>query len=187
MKKLLIGALVGGILLFLWQTLSWTVLDLHAKEYQKADNQDEVMAFLSSKFTQDGQYFLPTIGHDVSSEEMEKFMENLKGKPWAVLSYHQSYDVNMMQNIIRGILVAIVMAGFVCWVLMKNTNSTFGTTFISTVLIGLVGFLFIPYSMRIWFQTPGIMTNLIDTLVAWGLCGIWLGWWLNRRKVKIQK
>src|SRR5688572_29960665 len=181
MKKLLIGALVGGILVFLWQTLSWTVLDLHAKEYQKAGNQDEVMSFLSSKFTHDGQYYLPSIERSASSEEMKKHMENMKGKPWAVLSYHQAYNQDMMKNIIRGLLVAILSAAMVCWVLMKNTNSSFGTTFISTVLIGIVGFLFIPYSMRIWFETPGLMSNLVDTLVAWGLCGIWLGWWLNRK------
>jgi hypothetical protein len=33
-------------------------------------------------------------------------------------------------------------------------------------------------------QTPWdvIKGELIDLLVAWGLCGLWLGWWLNRRK-----
>lgn len=183
MKKLLIGALVGGILVFLWQTLSWTVLDLHAKEYQKAANQDEVMSFLSSHFTQDGQYYLPNLDRSASSEEHQKFMDDMKGKPWAVLTWHQVYDADMVMNIVRGLLVAIIMAALVCWVLMKNTNSSFGKTFISTVALGVVAFLFIPYSMRIWFQTPGIMTNLVDTLVAWGLCGIWLGWWLNRKKV----
>ena len=182
MKKLLIGALVGGILVFLWQTLSWTVLDLHAREYQKAGNQEEVMSFLSSKFTQDGQYMLPTLDHSASSEEHEKFMENMKGKPWAVLSYHQSYNTDMMKNIIMGLLAAIISAAFVCWILMKNAGASFGTTFISTVLIGLVGFLFIPYSHHIWFQGPGLTTNLIDVVISWGLCGIWLGWWLNRKK-----
>jgi predicted cobalt transporter CbtA len=48
MKKLIIGGLVGGILLFLWQTLSWTVLNLHAKEYQQAPAQDSVLNFLNS-------------------------------------------------------------------------------------------------------------------------------------------
>jgi len=183
MKKLIIGALIGGILIFLWQTLSWTVLNLHAKEYQKAGNQDEVMPFLTSHFTHDGQYYLPNIDRNASSEEHQKFMDSMKGKPWAVISYHASYDSDMVKNIIRGLLVAIFSAGLICWILMKNTNSSFGTTFISTVLIGVIGFMFIPYSMRIWFQTPGLMSNLIDTLVAFGLCGIWLGWWLNRKKV----
>ena len=51
MKKLIIGGLVGGILLFLWQTLSWTVLDLHGKEYQQAPGQDTVLNSLNSQLT----------------------------------------------------------------------------------------------------------------------------------------
>jgi lipopolysaccharide export LptBFGC system permease protein LptF len=181
MKKLLIGAIVGGILVFAWQTLSWTVLDLHGKEYRQAKNQDSIMSYLNSQFSEDGQYMIPREAESASSKEMEEFQKNMMGKPWAVVSYHKSYNTDMMMNIIRGLLVSIVSALFVCWVLMKQSPSSFGTTFISSVLIGLAGYLFIPYSNQIWFQTPGGMTNMIDALVSWGLCGIWLGWWLNRK------
>jgi hypothetical protein len=35
MKKLVIGSLVGGIIIFIWQTLSWAMLNLHhaSQEY----------------------------------------------------------------------------------------------------------------------------------------------------------
>lgn len=105
----------------------------------------------------------------------------MKGKPWAVISYHKSYDADMMNNIIRGLLVDIIAVLFVCWVLMKNTNASFGSTFVSTVLIGVAGYLFIPYSGHIWFKTGGMSTHLLDTFLSWGLCGLWLGWWLNRK------
>jgi hypothetical protein len=182
MKKLIIGALVGGILVFLWQSLSWTVLGLHNDEYRKAANQDSIISYLSSQFPEDGQYMIPRADENASSEEMEKMQESMKGKPWAVVNYHKSYDTNMVTNIIRGLLVAIIAAFFVTWVLMKNTNSSFGTTFISAVLIGLAGYLFIPYSGFIWWQAPGATTNLADAIISWGLCGAWLGWWLNRKK-----
>jgi hypothetical protein len=182
MKKLIIGALIGGILIFLWQMLSWTVLDLHGKEYQKASNQDEVMPFLSSHFTHDGQYYLPSLDRNATSAEHKKFVEDMKGKPWAILTYHASYEIDMLKNILMGLAAAILAAAFACWILMKNTNSSFATTFISCVLIGLAGYLFIPFANKVWFQTPGLKTNVIDTLLSWGLCGIWLGWWLNRKK-----
>jgi len=181
MKKLLIGAIVGGILVFFWQTLSWTILHLHDDEYRQANGQEEVISYLSSKFSGDGQYMIPRAKDGASREEMEAMEKSMQGKPWAVVSYHQSYGSNMTQNIIRGLLVSIFAALFVCWVLMKQTRSSFGTTFISAVLIGVSGYLFIPYSQHIWFQNPGATTNMVDTLVAWGLCGIWLGWWLNRK------
>jgi hypothetical protein len=109
-------------------------------------------------------------------------MEEMKGKPWALVNFHKAYDANMVTNIIRALIACIVLAFFVCWVLMKNTNSGFLTTFISCILIGVAGYLFFPYSGVIWFKNPGAMTYLIDALVSWGLCGLWLGWWLNRGK-----
>ncbi len=182
MKKLLLGAIVGGILVFAWQTLSWTVLNLHAKEYQQAPGQDSVtMNSLNSLFSETGQYYIPHGKEGATAKEMQEMQKNMQGKPWAVVSYHKAYDENMMTNIIRGLLVALISVFFVCWILMKQINSSFASTFFSTLLIGVVGYLFIPYSMNIWFQVPGAMTNLVDTLVAWGLCGIWLGWWLNRK------
>lgn len=181
MKKLVIGALVGGILVFLWQTLSWTALMLHAKEYQKAPAQDTIMNFLNSQFSETGQYMIPAVDENASSDERQKAMDAMQGKPWAVVSYHKAYNANMVTNIIRGLLVDIIAVFFVCWVLSGNTNRSFGRIFISTVLIGVAGYLFIPYSNQIWFQPPGAITNFVDTLLSWGLCGIWLGWWFSRK------
>jgi hypothetical protein len=178
MKKLIIGGLVGGILVFLWQTLSWTMLNLHGPEYKQATNQDAVINSLSQ--LEEGQYMVPRANENASKQEMEDFQKNMEGKPWAVVSYHKAFTSDMVMNVVRGLLVAIIAALFVCWVLMKQT-STFGTTFISSILIGVAGYLYIPYSGHIWFQTPGATTHLIDALLSWGLCGLWLGWWLNRK------
>ena len=180
MKKLLIGGLVGGILVFAWQTLSWTMLNLHESEYKQAPNQDALITSLGQ--LEEGQYMVPRVNENASTKEMEDFQKKMldEKKPWAVINYHKVYETDMVMNIVRGLLVAIIAALLVCWVLIKQ-NSTFGTTFISSILIGVAGYLFIPYSGHIWFQTPGATTHLIDALVSWGLCGLWLGWWLNRK------
>ncbi len=125
MKKLLIGALVGGLLVFIWQTLSWTVLNLHAKSYQYTTSQDSILNNLSSHFSEDGQYLLPNLPADASMDDMTKFGETNKGKPWAVVSYHKSYDMNMGANIVRGLLTQILAVFLLCWILVKNSQSRF--------------------------------------------------------------
>jgi hypothetical protein len=181
MKKLLIGAIVGGILVFAWQTLSWTVLKLHGKEMMQAKNQDSIINYLSSQLTEEGQYYIPRENDNASSDEMHEFQEKMTGKPWALVSYHKTFKMDMVVNMIRGILSAMIAVFFVCWILMKQSSSSFSGTFISCILIGIAGYLFIPYSGHIWMGMPGAMQNLIDVLLSWGLCGIWLGWWLNRK------
>jgi hypothetical protein len=181
MKKLLVGALVGGILVFAWQTLSWTVLKLHSKEMMQAKNQDSIITYLSSQLTEDGQYYIPRENDNASSEEMHAYQEKMTGKPWASVSFHKAFKMDMTMGMIRGILSTIISVFFVCWILMKQSPSSFLTTFISTVLIGVCGYLFIPYAGHIWMQFYGTMQNLVDVLISWGLCGLWLGWWLNRK------
>ena len=181
MKKLIIGALVGCIIVFGWQTLSWTMLKLHDPEYKQAANQDAVINSLSSQLSEEGQYLIPRSNINASTKEMEDFQKSQEGKPWAVVSYHQASDTDMATNIIRGFLATLVALFLVCWILSKQ-NSTFAITFMSCLFIGVVGYLFIPYSGHIWFKTPGAMTHFIDAVVAWGLCGLWLGWWMNRNK-----
>jgi hypothetical protein len=181
MKKLLIGALVGGLIIFGWQTASWTFLKLHSSEMMQAKDQDAVMNYLSTQFSEDGQYMIPRANDNATSKEMEDFQKNQTGKPWAMVSYHKAYDANMMMNMIRGLLSAMIAAFFVCWILMKQSSGSSMTTFISCLLIGVAGYLFIPYAGHIWMENPGAMQNLLDVIVSWGVCGIWLGWWLNRK------
>lgn len=181
MKKLVVGALVGGLLIFLWQTLSWTILQIHNKEYGKAPGESSIMQALNSNITEDGQFRIPAVNESTSAEEMQKIMDEMKGKPWAIVSYHKSYDADMLTNILKGLAASIISALFACWILTTNPNRTFGGIFIACILIGITGYLYIPFNNHVWWEAPGAVTNLVDVLISWGLCGIWLGWWLKRK------
>lgn len=111
---------------------------------------------------------------------MEKQMESTKGKPWAQIQYHKALNVNMGSNIVRGLIVDIIMVAFLCWILMKISPSGFATIFIACLFIGIIVFINSPYTIHIWYPKADIMVHFSDALVSWGLCGIWLGWWLNR-------
>ena len=180
MKKLIIGAIVGGIIIFVWQSLSFTVLDLHAKAFQYTPKQQEIISYLGSQFAEEGQYLLPRPANEGSSEEMEAHMKASEGKPWAMISYHKAMNMNMGLNMIRGLLVDIIAAGLLCWILLKMNLPSFGTVLISSILVGLIVFMNGIYTQHIWYETFDIMAHFMDAIVAWGACGLWLGWWLNR-------
>jgi hypothetical protein len=181
MKKLIIGAIVGGILLFLWQFLSWSALGVHESYAQYTEKQDAVVNFLSTQFTEDGQYLLPTHPKDATAAERESVMKAAEGKPWAIVSYHKSFSFNMTTNMIRGFLVNVIAVGLFCWILSKMNPTSFGNVFIASLFVGIISFLYYPYTNSIWFKTPGVMGYFADALVGWGLVGAWLGWWYKRR------
>ena len=181
MKKLLIGALVGGILIFIWQTLSWTVLNLHHANQEYTAKQDSIMSYLNAQFSEDGSYMLPSYPKGTSYEEMQKTMETTKGKPWMQIQYHKSLDTNMGANIGKGIVVDIIIVALLCWILMKIPSPGFGSIFTACLFTGVIVFLNSPFTIHIWYIKADIMAHLYDALISWGLCGIWLGWWLKKK------
>ena len=162
MKKLLIGSLVGGIIIFIYQTLSWTVLNLHAANQQYTPKQDTILAFMNQQFTDDGSYEIPFYPPGTNSEEMGKIMTANAGKPWMQIQYHKSLNVNMGANIMKGLITDILLVALLCWILLRNS----------------------PFTIHIWYPKADIGAHFMDAVVSWSLCGLWLGWWLKPKKVK---
>lgn len=184
MKKWLIGSLVGAILIFLWQFLSWTVLQFHEAEAKYTPAQDSVLNYLSRTFNESGTYMLPTVPPGASQDAMEELGKKMDGKPWATLTYRSSYMNSMTRPMIRGFLVDFVLVLCLIYLLTRAGTPVGVRIFAASIALGLITFLWGPYTAHNWFQTPTADLNghLIDSLVAWGLAGIWLGWWLNRGK-----
>jgi hypothetical protein len=181
MKKFWIAAIVGGIIIFIWQTLSWTVLNLHHASQEYTPKQDTIVAFLNQQLTEDGSYLLPNYPPNTPYEEIQKTMESRTGKPWMQIQYHRELKVNMGMNIARGLATDIVIVALLCWILLKITNPGFGRIFMACLMTGFIVFLNSPYTIHIWYQKADINAHLTDALISWGLCGIWLGWYLKPR------
>jgi hypothetical protein len=182
MKKLLIGALVGGIILFICQFLSWTVLNLHYNAYQYTDKQDAIMNSISSQIEKEGQYMIPSLPPDATREQHEAAMKTMAGKPWALVQYHQSMDMNMGSNMIRGLIVDMLIVGFFCALISRMNALNFIAIFISALFVGMIVFFNIPYTNHIWFKGFDLMAYFIDCMVGWALIGIWLGWLYGKKK-----
>ncbi|MGB8192739.1 MAG: hypothetical protein WCF67_12505 [Chitinophagaceae bacterium] len=182
MKKWLIGSLVGALLLFIWQFISWAAAGLHDPEYKYHPQQEQIMSSLSSLIKEDGQYMMPRTPPDATSEQQQAAMKEMNGKPFAVISYKSSYEIKMAEPMIRGFLADVVIALLMIYVLGKRTNFTVGSVWAASLAIGFIGWLWHPYTENIWFQTPvAVLTGaLMDWFVAYTILGLWLGWWLKR-------
>lgn len=181
MSKIWLGSLIGGLILFVWQFLSWSLLNIHGNEMQYSPNQDQVLEVLNEHL-EEGNYFMPGAPPGSSAEEHQQLMEESIGKPWASIQYHKSLNNNMGMNMFRGFVADFVAVLLLCWMLMKMPGVSAGQIVISSLSVGLIGFLTVSYLNSIWFETPTVGA-LIDVVVQWGLCGVWLSWWLRRGKV----
>lgn len=176
MKKQLIASLVGAVILFLWQFLSWSLLNVHGSEFKYAANQDKVMEALTQNL-QAGSYLMPQAPPGSSQEEQQKAMEN---KPWAMVSYHNPMNMSMGMNMFRGFVVDFVAIFLLVWLLLKSANLDFKTALLGSLAVGAIGYLTIPYLNSIWFES-NTLGYVVDTVVQWGAVGAWLGWWLTKK------
>lgn len=180
MKKQIIATLVGGLILFIWQFLSWAAIPIHKSAYGYTANQDRIMEVLNQNLSEAGTYMLPGVPPGTSHEQQEIAMKGSIGKPWASISYHKSLNPNMALNMSRGFAIDLVAAFLLCWLLLKFQSLNIGTAVQASVAVGVIGYLTIPYLNTIWFEGTSL-EYLIDAIVQWGLLGVWLGWWLGRK------
>lgn len=178
MRKQLIALIVGALILFFWQFLSWSVINVHGAESQYTPNQDAILEVLSQNL-EEGQYMLPTYPPGASSEEAMRAMEEAAGKPWATINYHESMDMGMGLNLVRGFVVDFLAVFLLVWLLSKFEQVDFRNALLASLAVGLIGYLTIPYLNSIWFKTNTI-GYVVDLLVQWGLIGAWLGWYMPR-------
>ena len=93
MKKTLIATIVGTLILFIYQSMSWMVLPIHKHSFKTTDKQEAILPAISSNLTEDGLYYLPMLPTETPHEEQEKFMNENMGKPSATITYQDRKSV----------------------------------------------------------------------------------------------
>lgn len=178
MSKKLIAAVVGGLIIFIWQFLSWALINIHVSQTSYTPNQDKVMQVLSENL-KEGSYMLPSVAKGASAEEHEALMKSASGKPWAMVHYRDQYNMSQGMNMFRGVVVDIFAVFLLVMILVKIDGLDFMTCLTTCLSVGIIGYLTTFYTNSIWFETNSI-PDLIDAIVQWGICGAWLGFFLGR-------
>ncbi|HRO42526.1 MAG TPA: hypothetical protein PL009_06810 [Flavipsychrobacter sp.] len=178
MKKILIGSLVGGLIIFIWQFISNAAIDFHYKAHQYTEQQDAILNSLSQ--LPEGGYIMPSLPKTATQQEWEQYMKEKEGKPWAMVQYHNSMQYNMGMNMARGYIVNVLTVALFCWMLLRMRPLSFGRVMTASLFIGLIVFMNGIYTGHIWYQFFDTSAHLSDAVASWVLAGLWLGWWLPR-------
>src|ERR671922_1584080 len=116
-RRIILGGVLAGVLMFVWSSLAHTVLHIGAMGISTTANEDAVLAALKANLSAPGFYFIP--GHQMmqaekaSGAERKKVMEEWKSKygggPWAVVMYHPSGATAMAAGQLVGEFAADVI------------------------------------------------------------------------------
>lgn len=169
MRNHIIFTVVGAIVLFIYQFLSWAAINLHSDQQQHTPLETELLQSIADSGLEPGMYALGQGDPSNGQEAMwADWTENFKGKPWAVLNYIESNDMDdMASNMTRSFLVDLFAAALLFFMLSKTSISGLKDTSILLIGMGLLAFITEPYTYSIWYKMPGMTAHLIDAIVPW--------------------
>ncbi|MEY3860326.1 MAG: hypothetical protein RIS50_607, partial [Bacteroidota bacterium] len=156
-------ALLGGLILFFYQFLSFAGANFHGNAQAYTEKQDTIMAFLLDN----KQYILPRPSENATPEDQQKYAVESQGKPWAMVNYHTTKDTGMIMPMVRGLLVDILAIFLVFGLLDKIADINTMKAIIYLCTVGFFAFLVVPYTNYIWYQTPDIWAHLLDAFVPY--------------------
>ncbi|MGH8172477.1 MAG: hypothetical protein ACREPX_04980, partial [Rhodanobacteraceae bacterium] len=82
--RLAIAALLGAIVLFLWQFLAHMALPIGQMGFHQPQNEDVVLQAVTTGLPTPGIYYLPSVAPEKMSDEavMKAWAEKAKKNPW---------------------------------------------------------------------------------------------------------
>jgi len=180
MKKSILFSLIGAVVLFAWQFLSFAMPNFHKAGMSYAPGQDTILEAIKSTGLKEGVYMLGQPDPNLPKEEYNKVMDSYMGKPWAMLNYQVANEDRMVMNMIRGFIMCLLMSALLFWILRQQKDPTLMKRLLVSLSIGLIGFFFFPYTHFIWYREADIWAYLLDGTIPWLLLG-WIGHGMLRR------
>lgn len=182
MKRTILGTIVGGLILFFWQFVSWQGANIHSSQMTYTPLQAELLECLKSNNLAEGEYLIPNKPPEMSTDEyMKIFDRDQLGKPWARIQYHHSFENTMGINMFRGLVIDLLSVFLLCMILLGDPTLNFKKVMMTSLVVGVIAYLTIPYLSSIWFKSNSL-PDLVDAIVPWALIGLTLGKILPTKK-----
>ena len=162
--KKVIATIAAGLVLFVWGTVSWTMLPWRDAAVEKMPNETIIMQSILDAAPNSGLYYIPGDEADYT-----------KSTPTAFLNIKKNgYEMDFPEMMIRGLVLNIIMALLMVFLLGKTSGLGFGQRVgfvtVSGLLIGIAANG--PYWN--WFGFPNYYTmiQIVDSVIMWFLAGL---------------
>jgi hypothetical protein len=174
MKRILLAAVVGGIVLFVWGGLSHTVL-LIGTGFSPLPDEDTVVKTLSSSVKEKGLYFFPGKDFHHSTPEQEAaWLEKFRTGPTGMIIYRpvggepfsaSKLLVQLLNNFATALVVSFVASRIVASYRMRVLAIT---------LLGLMACSAVSSIYWNWYEFPTsfFVAQILDQVVGCFLAGL---------------
>ncbi|MGQ0657799.1 MAG: hypothetical protein ACT4NU_06850 [Chromatiales bacterium] len=180
--KMLLAAILGGAVVFVWGWVSWMVLPWHAPTLKVFASEEQVTQTLTDNAPTSGVYVLPNPEHiqsntlpEVAQQAKEAASERLRKGPFAFVAFTREGMDPRMTVQLAGALALDVAVAFLIVLLLRTTD---GLGYVSRALfVTVIGFIVAlagngPYWIWWRFATDYTLVSCADAVIGWFLAGL---------------
>ncbi|HKR63718.1 MAG TPA: hypothetical protein VJZ00_08300 [Thermoanaerobaculia bacterium] len=176
MKRIVIGAIVGALIVFFTSAIVHMFTPLGTAGAKMIPHEDAVIDAMRNNLTESGVYFYPGMNMQTHPSEAEQkaWEEKLRrGPSGMIIHVAQGSELPFPKNLIWEFLTVLGSCLVAAWV-VSRTVGTYGTRVIIVAMFAVFAFLSITASHWIWYQfpTPFVMAEFIGELIAYLLGGL---------------
>jgi len=180
MRSLLLGTLLGGLVAFVWSSVSWEIIGWHEKSMASVQNEDEVSAVIASHTLKDGIYILPAGPPTAGMTPLQKttaqatLMEKMQKGPIMVAAVRRGGFGSFVWAMLLQFLSLLAAAFLLTWLLLQTTGLSYGRRVAFLAIAGVAASVITDLPNWNWWGFSGAYTavNFADTTITWLLAGL---------------
>lgn len=179
-KSLILGTILGGLMAFVWSSISWELIGWHEKTMVAFHNEDEVSAVIASHAGQDGTYILPSMPPTVGLTPEQKknviaaVMQKMQAGPIMVAAVRRGGFGSYSRGLIIQLLSLMAAAFLLTWLLLQTAGLSYARRVAFLAVVGLAASVIVDLPNWNWwgFSGPYTAVNLADSTLTWLFAGL---------------
>jgi|GEM_PF-3295933 len=174
LQKVTKSGIIGGLILFIWSMLVWTVLPWQKHQFKGFMNEKSVSSVIKENAPSSGIYVLPDLRGCFDQDGLDKAKERMKKGPFMMATISlEGKSPDMIGAMIESLIGRIIAAFFIAWVIYyAKLKQNKVIKFILSLSIAIALSIALPYV--IWMGCPmlfGFLT-LLEAAIGWFLAGL---------------
>jgi len=171
MKRIILGALAGGIVFFIWSAV------IHMSPLGMVgitSLPDPAYEALKTNVPRSGLYFFPGVETHPTPEQQKAWEEKLKAGPYGILVYTAGPGAAMAAKQLISELVTDLVAAFIAACIIALIAAAWLRRALIVALLGAFGWISLLLSYWIWYNFPTayILNEGLTEIVGWFIAGL---------------
>lgn len=171
--KIIRSALVGGIVLFVWGFVWWTVLPWHRMTLKTFNHEWALLPWVSAASNGSGIYLLPSPSSKPGASQAEASKH-----AFAFVAYSAEGSGPMGPKMALQFAVNALLAGLAAWLLGMSGVQPYFRRVIFVKTLGVFAALAVCLPQWIWWGfSPGFtLVSFLNLGIGWFLAGLLIAW-----------